>query len=232
MRMRETNGWELNEFTPVEYIESMGDDYAICDAARVSFNKNADTYSNEGNQKLLNYLAKHNHWTPFAHTAIKFRFRAPIFIARQFVKHQIGFVWNEVSRRYVDSDPWFFMPDSWRQRPENMKQGSVFDGEQKLETDNQFGRNYMNQAREWSKDYKELRIGKVCPEQARMVMPQSMMTEWIWTGSLAAWYRFVSLREDQHAQAECWPYANAVREHLYNLYPMAMEAFTNAQDLR
>ena len=230
MRLRETDGWEVNEYTPVQYIEHMGDDYAILNAARVSFDKDANTYSNDNNQKLMNYLARHDHWTPFAHTAIKFRFRAPIFIARQFVKHQVGFVWNEVSRRYVDTDPWFFVPDSWRKRPDNMKQGSVFE-DQRMMDDNLL-ESYRMRMREHAKDYKELRSAKVCPEQARMILPQSMMTEWIWTGSLTAWHRFVSLREDQHAQAECWPYANAVREQLYNLYPMAMEAFTNAQDLR
>lgn len=230
MRLRETDGWEVNEYTPVQYIEHMGDDYAILNAARVSFDKDANTYSNDNNQKLMNYLARHDHWTPFAHTAIKFRFRAPIFIARQFVKHQVGFVWNEVSRRYVDTDPWFFVPDSWRKRPDNMKQGSVFE-DQRMMDDNLL-ESYRMRMREHAKDYKELRSAKVCPEQARMILPQSMMTEWIWTGSLTAWNRFVSLREDQHAQAECWPYANAVREQLYNLYPMAMEAFTNAQNLR
>lgn len=228
MRLRETNGWEVVDYTPVEFIDNMGDDYAILNAARVSFDKDANSYSNNGNQKLMDYLARHNHWTPFAHTSVKFRFRAPIFIARQFVKHQVGFVWNEVSRRYVDADPWFFIPDSWRKRPDNMKQGSVFEDQRMM--DGNLLDSYRIKMREHAKDYKELRSAQVCPEQVRMILPQSMMTEWIWTGSLAAWNRFVQLRLDKHAQAECWPYAKAVQEQLYKLYPMAMESFRFAQN--
>lgn len=230
MLMRETDGWDVREITLVEYVDHMGDDDAICDAARVSFDKAASNYSADQNQGLLNYLAKHDHWTPFAHTAVKLRFRAPIFLARQFVKHQVGFVWNEVSRRYVDSNPWFFMPDAWRQRPDNMKQGSVFEGAKVLHEGENYYKNYLFRARDWSKDYKELRAANICPEQARMVMPQSMITEWIWTGSLMAWWRFVTLRLDNHAQAECWPYASSVARILEDLFPKSLEAFDKSFD--
>jgi len=230
MEMRETNGWELRDISPVELIDTMGDDDAVCDAARVSFDKEARGFTADQNARLLKYLAKHRHWSPFAHVHAKFRFHAPIFIARQFVKHQIGFAWNEVSRRYVDNDPWYFVPHSWRKRPENMKQGSITEGETVLTNESvELGR-YLVQAREWHRDYRSLRLSGVCPEQARMVQPQSMMTEWIWTGSLEAWARFYKLRIDKHAQAECWPYARDVSVFLKDAFPASWEALTGESE--
>ena len=220
--IRTTNGYEIKTYHPVELVDSMGNDNAVADAARVSFDKGADQYTDEQNTKLLGYLAKHDHWSPFAHCMIKFRFRAPMFVARQFQKHVVGFAWNEVSRRYVSSDPEFFVPESWRQRPDNMKQGSVFEGEVPLTHD--VLDNYMGQMREHTKDYKSMVHQGICPEQVRMCMPQSMMTEWIWTGSLMAWARFQKLRADSHAQAECWPYASAVREEMESLFPASTKA--------
>ena len=217
--MRTTNGYDIKMIKGVELLDHMGDDNAICDAARVSFNKEAVNYTTEQNTKLLKYLAKHDHWSPFAHTSLKFRFRAPMFIARQFQKHVVGFAWNEVSRRYVSSDPSFFVPESWRMRPDNMKQGSVKEGEVPVTHDVLIA--YMDQMREHTRDYKSMISQGICPEQVRMCMPQSMMTEWIWTGSLMAWARFVKLRADSHAQAECWPYADAVREEMEDYFPQA-----------
>jgi thymidylate synthase (FAD) len=225
MRMRETDGYKVKDFIPVEYLDHMGDDDAVCDAARVSFNKSSDNYSSFANGRLLSYLAEHEHWSPFAHVSLKLRFRAPLFIARQFQKHTVGFAWNEVSRRYVSKDITFFIPDTWRKRPDNMKQGSVSEGEVPL--DESLLRSYVNKMREHGKDYKELTSSSICPEQARMIMPQSMMTEWIWTGSLYAWIRFIQLRSDAHAQAECWPYAASVADFLHDYFPQSMEAFTN-----
>ena len=217
--MRTTNGYDIKMVKGVELLDHMGDDNAICDAARVSFNKEAVNYTTEQNTKLLKYLAKHDHWSPFAHTSLKFRFRTPMFIARQFQKHVVGFAWNEVSRRYVSSDPSFFVPESWRMRPDNMKQGSVKEGEVPVTHDVLIA--YMDQMREHTRDYKSMISQGICPEQVRMCMPQSMMTEWIWTGSLMAWARFVKLRADSHAQAECWPYADAVREEMEDYFPQA-----------
>lgn len=222
--MHETNGYEVKEVSIVNLIDVMGCDEDICDAARVSFDKCADNYSDEKNERLINYLANHDHWTPFAHVMMKFRFRAPIFIARQFVKHQVGFVWNEVSRRYVDNDPWFFVPDKWRKRPDNIKQGSVSEGAiDVIGTD--IEKKFMYKMREHAKDYKDLRLSGVCPEQARMILPQNMMTEWIWTGSLMGWIRFVKLRGDSHAQAECWPYATQVEYAIMKAFPKSYRAF-------
>jgi thymidylate synthase (FAD) len=220
--IRTTNGYNINTCKPVELVDSMGNDNAVCDAARVSFAKDASHFTYEQNNKLLNYLAKHDHWSPFAHCSIKFRFRAPMFIARQFQKHVVGFAWNEVSRRYVSDDPEFFVPESWRQRPDNMKQGSVTEGEVPVTHDVLDA--YMGQMREHTKDYKSMVHQGICPEQIRMCMPQSMMTEWIWTGSLIAWARFQKLRADSHAQAECWQYASAVRQEMECLFPASSEA--------
>lgn len=220
--MHVTNGYDIDYWNQVELIDKMGSDLAVCDAARVSFDKNAHQYSTESNTSLIGYLAKHDHWSPFAHCILKFRFRAPIFVARQFQKHVVGFAWNEVSRRYVSNDPWFFVPDVFRKRPANMKQGSVTDGAIPVEGDVLTA--YKDQIREHSKDYNAMVKQDICPEQARMFMPQSMMTEWIWTGSLMAWARFVRLRADEHAQAECWPYAEAVQHYLSNNFPESTRA--------
>ena len=220
--IRTTNGYKINVVKPVELVAHMGDDNAVCDAARVSFNKSSTEYSPEANQRLIRYLAKHDHWSPFAHCFMKFRFRAPIFLARQFQKHYIGFAWNEKSRRYVDEPPTFFVPDSYRKRPANMKQGSVSEGETPITGD--ILEAYVGAMREHTRDYKSMINQGVCPEQARMFMPQSMMTEWIWSGSVMAWARFVQLRSDSHAQAECWPYAEKVHDYMDEKFPVSSEA--------
>jgi thymidylate synthase (FAD) len=202
----------------VTLIDSMGDDLRVVNAARVSFAKEAwwkpdvfvDTDGTghrrpikkeleEADQKLINYLAKHNHWTPFSHVQITMREKVPIFIARQRFKHMVGFTYNEVSRRYVDDPPQFYTPDSWRKRAENKKQGSS-DEDISLEVSQHF--NIEGFHKECAKMYQLLIDTGVSPEQARMVLPQSMMTEYYVTGSLAAWARAYKLRIDPHAQKE------------------------------
>src|SRR5210317_1152197 len=108
----------------VELVDKMGTDLSVVNAARVSYSKNKETFE-ASDEKLIKYLAEHNHWSPFAHASLQFRIKAPVFVARQLVKHQVGLVWNEVSRRYVDSDPEFYIPFLWRERHENKKQGST-----------------------------------------------------------------------------------------------------------
>ncbi len=212
-----TDGHSVNEVECVHYLSHMGSDHDVCNAARVSFDKRANMYSYEENAKLIKYLAKNNHWSPFAHCFMKFRFNAPMFIARQFQKHVVGFAWNEVSRRYVSSDPMFFVPNEWRKRPPNMKQGSVLKGAVKVE--GEILDNYVGQMREHTRDYKHMLQQGICPEQVRMCMPQSMMTQWIWSGSIAAWARFVNLRSETHAQQECHQYAEKVLFHLKAKFP-------------
>lgn len=199
----------------VELIDWMGSDLSVVNAARVSFHKFHETIQ-DGDEKLINYLAKHGHWTPFAHAFLSFRIKAPIFVARQLVKHQVGLAWNEVSRRYVDDEPEFYLPGKgqWRHRAENVKQGSGSVGAKIYATpqtedlwgdyDNQFDPDIYADliTTNCLELYLNMVAGGVAPEQARMVLPQNTMTEWIWSGSLAAFSRVCKLRLDPHAQLE------------------------------
>lgn len=190
-------------------IDIMGDDNRVADAARVSFSKSADNYSTEQNQKLIRYLAKHNHWTPFAHVQLTLHCKAPIFVARQMGKHQVGMVWNEVSRRYVSDDPEFYLPKELRLKAENVKQGSsdqLLDGADWRYTEAEF------MTKESLNFYQSLLYAGVCAEQARMFLPQNMMTEWYWTGSLVAFARVCKLRLDPHTQKECRDLAEKIRK--------------------
>lgn len=224
----------------VQLIDVMGDDLRVVNAARVSFHKESSLVFSDiedkseaavawkemtGEQtyiqtlsdqdvKLINYLAKHNHWTPFSHIQITLREKVPIFVARQRFKHMVGFSYNEVSRRYVDDAPEFYTPDSWRGRPVNAKQGSSDEVIEWLryEGDKEFGEpdeilisvkeEYKYFIAEAERLYKKMIEDGIAPEQARMVLPQSMYTEYYVTGSLAAWARAFKLRIDPHAQKE------------------------------
>lgn len=217
----------------VKLIDYMGDDLRVVNAARVSFAKESwwepnivvDTTGghwrsdpvlskalsekrlSESDQKLIRYLATHNHWTPFSHVQITLREKVPIFVARQRFKHMVGFSYNEVSRRYVDDTPEFFYPEAWRKRAENKKQGSsdeVVDSDElwteMSECSSPFNYEHILELiQRWYEN--AIKIG-VAPEQARMVLPQSMYTEYYVTGSLAAWARAYKLRIDPHAQKE------------------------------
>ena len=193
----------------VTLIDKMGTDLSVVNAARVSYSKTKDVFEDK-DEKLIKYLAQHEHWSPFAHASMQFRIKAPIFVARQLVKHQVGLVWNEVSRRYVDDAPELYRPDAWRGRPQNSKQGS--DGEVKL--DQTINHNMETTMESCLILYNSLLQKGVAPEQARMVLPQSMMTEWIWTGSLIAFARVVKLRAASDAQLECQWIANMIDEEI------------------
>lgn len=213
-----------------EMIDSMGDDNRVVDAARVSFSKIAENYTEEQNARLIKYLATHNHFTPFTHNAITMRETVPIFVARQRFKHTVGFSYNEVSRRYVDEEPEFFFPDEWRLKAENKKQGSSdkvltsFDyatheeGEYSLEDAFSV---YENVLETCLKAYNELLENNVAPEQARMVLPQSMYTSYYVTGSLAAWARAYKLRVDPHAQYEIRTLAEQWDQIIRPLFPIS-----------
>ena len=171
----------------------MGTDLSVVNAARVSFAKESDELSDK-DEKLIKYLAKHNHWSPFGHASLQFRIKAPIFVARQLVKHQVGLVWNEVSRRYVDYEPEFYIPDVWRKKPEgSIKQGS---SEETVEYDIAGTIEYTKQT------YKNLLREGIAPEMARMVLPQNMYTEWYWSGTLYAFARVCELRCKDDSQRE------------------------------
>lgn len=185
----------------VEMIDLMGDDKTVVNSARVSFANVVDEFGPK-DKKLLAYLARHDHWTPFAHVQAQFRIRAPVFVARQLVKHQVGMVWNEQSRRYIDLLPEYHIPEAWRKRADNKKQGSsdeVFMGDEH----DRFHSKYLDLIKQAEIVYDNMVATGVAPEQARMVLPQSMMTEWIWTGSLVAFARVVKLRSSSDAQFEC-----------------------------
>ena len=214
----------------VEYVSHMGDDLTVVNAARVSFANHKEEMEKK-DEKLIKYLSEHGHWTPFAHPQITLRIKAPVSIRTQFFKHKQGFVENEVSRRYVDDSPEFYIP-KFRQRPsKGMKQGSsgwleCRDGGG--ETSGGFAthplyESYKHLMRQAEKVYEELCASNVAPEQARFALPQSMYTEWYWTGSLAAYARFYKQRVDEHAQWEIQQYANSIGKIIKPLYPVSWE---------
>lgn len=198
----------------------MGSDLSVVNAARVSFDKISEKFSDK-DEKLIQYLAKHNHWSPFAHCFISFRISAPIFVARQLVKHQVGLSWNEVSRRYVDSEPEFYFPKEWRGKPENAKQGSSGKIELPDDNDDYYISSTINANLNL---YSYLLEIGVAPEQARMVLPLNTMTEWIWSGSLYAFARVCNLRLDPHSQLESQEVAQQIYSCLKALYPISAEA--------
>ena len=200
-------------------INHMGDDLTVVNAARVSFAKQSQweifipaqskLVLSKGDTGLIKYLAKHGHWTPFGHCTAQFHVQAPVFVARQLVKHQIGLTWNEVSRRYIDEAPDFYDPEHWRARAEDKKQGSNADEHIDWLTRSTRTSSVVYKVNKLALEtYTRLLDAGVCPEQARMVLPQSMMTQWYWTGSLYAFARVCNLRCKPDAQLEtaevCW----------------------------
>ena len=209
----------------VTYVNHMGDDLSVVNAARVSFGKKskymprvhmgeAKVLQHKDN-RLIKYLAREKHKSPFNHAFATFHVKAPVFVARQLVKHEY-MPWNEISRRYVDDPPDFFKPDYWRGRAENVKQGSS--GEVKSNA---------NVAYQYAKIeglYKQLLDEGVCPEQARMILPQSMMTEWYWSGTLFAFAKMCGLRLKEDTQAETRVVAEKVEDVMAKLFPVSWEA--------
>lgn len=215
-----------------DYISHMGSDLTVVDSARVSFNKQSEWDFNEaatGNVlkpadvKLVTYLAKHNHITPFTHPQITLRETIPIFVARQRFKHVVGFTYNEVSRRYVDDAPEFYEPEVWRSRPAgSVKQGS---GDNHPDTEG-YSKSYKILLEHAKTLYKYMIEEGVAPEQARMVLPQSMITSYYVTGSLAAFARAYKQRIDSHAQKEIQVLAEQWDAVIAPLYPVAWVALT------
>lgn len=235
----------------VEYIDHMGSDLSVVNAARVSFDKESTTIDmdsvdlgspdgvtlvpliGDADTKLVKYLASHGHWSPFAHVTVSMRWKAPIFVARQLVKHQVGLSWNEVSRRYVKTEPELWWPEKWRKAAENVKQGSsedFFFWECLPET-------YWGDEPLDLKDLQELSVVLynklikygVCPEQARMILPLNTYTEWIWTGSLYAWARVYNQRTDPTAQQETRQLVLTLDDICGKLYPVSWKALTKGE---
>lgn len=223
----------------VEFLDYMGDDLSVVNDARVSFDKESEFFIerdvtigghswslpkiNERDDRLIDFLARENHFTPFTHSFVKMRETVPIFVARQRFKHTVGFSYNEVSRRYVNTPPEFFYPDVWREKPEkSIKQGSG--GPHK---DNEFlmkeYENFIEKAAELYRVFDEM---NVAPEQSRMLLPQSMYTSYVVTGSLAAWARAYNLRKDSHAQKEIQDLAKMWNEIMQEAFPVAWVKLT------
>lgn len=206
----------------VDYIDHMGSDLTVVNAARVSFDKHHDTFEELSDSKLISYLGKHHHWSPFAHTSIQIRVDTPVFVARQLVKHQVGGVWNEVSRRYVDDAPRFYLPDVWRKRAENKKQGSsdesILYNQEQTERVTVLLESLLH-------EYKQMMdYDQVAPEQARMILPQNMMTSWYWTGSLVFFHRVFTQRTSDGAQQETREVAEQIGAICSELFPVSWEA--------
>jgi thymidylate synthase (FAD) len=240
----------------VEYITHMGDDLMVVDAARVSFDKKSEweawpapaptmeehqSYAcgvappkpnlkklSEKDTKLINYLAKNGHWSPFSHPQIQIRVTAPIFIANQLKRSVVGLSINEVSRRYVDDEPTFYIPEKWRGRPSgSIKQGSS-DGEISPPKFMPASLNisYGLFTEIVCRYYKSMIDAGIAPEMARMVLPQSMNTSWIWTGSLLAFIRIYNQRIDSHSQLESQMIAKQLGEILEAHFPVSFKAWT------
>ena len=204
----------------------MGDDNMVVDAARVSFDKAAENYTATQNEKLIRYLRRHNHWSPFSHCMVQFRITAPIFVARQLFKHQIGLALNEISRRYVDEDPDFDCPTEWRKRHSNKKQGSA-EALPQIKQD-LINLRIQNHLEESKRLYKYLIDLEVAPEQARTILPLCTNTSWIWTGSLEAWLRVCSLRIADDAQLESRLVAKQIGDNIQKLFPISWSAYQEA----
>jgi thymidylate synthase (FAD) len=209
------------------YIDHMGSDLSVVNAARVSFAKKSewnpdwrdDHYEPllPADSKLIKYLAKHKHMSPFGHAFASFHVKAPVFVARQLVKHKF-LRWNEISRRYVDHEPEFYQPTEWRGRSVDAKQGSTG----VVEVAN---KPIIGQAVWRSLEcYRELLRQGICPEQARMVLPQSMVTEWYWSGSLDAFADMCNLRCKPDTQYETQVVAGHIDTEMLKLFPVSWKA--------
>jgi len=210
----------------VKLVDKMGSDLTVVNAARVSFAKKSEWEAipeggeiegllSIGDEKLIKFLAKHNHWSPFGHCSMQLHIKAPIFVARQLVKHQVGLVWNEVSRRYVDDEPEFYIPKKWRLKADDKKQGS---SDETIEYNIDGAIQFVTQT------YNNLLREQVAPEMARMILPQNLYTEWYWSGSLMAFVRVCNLRCKDDTQKETQHIADCIDWHLHQKFPISWEA--------
>ena len=229
----------------IELLDYCGSDEAIANAARVSFASHDDWntvpagYTKQKSDKLIDYLANHEHTSPFRHNSITVRCKAPVFLARQLMKHQIGMSWNEESRRYVDSAPEFYIPEVWRSRPEgSLKQGSgcdevkkikIYHDEHLFEYTGDVSTEYKDMVDSCLQLYRDMLAGGVAPEMARMILPQSMYVTWVWTGSLLAFSHVYNLRIKANAQVEAQEFAAKLSDVIQPLFPISWTALTGEQ---
>jgi len=207
------------------YINHMGTDLSVANAARVSFGKRSEMDTSDvwgppklkdKDAKLIRYLAKHKHISPFGHCFASFHVKAPVFVARQLAKHKF-LRWNAISRRYVDSEPEFYTPSKWRGRAEDVKQGSSGEVKVPYLVPHEFNRSALY-------EYETLLEAGVCPEQARMVLPQSMVTEWYWSGSLDAFADMCNLRCKPDTQYETQIVAGHIDTEMEKLFPVSWKS--------
>ena len=222
----------------VKYIDHMGSDLSVVNAARVSFNNWSNSFdmSRERNIKLIKYLAKHKHMSPFGHCFDSFYIKAPIFVARQLVKHKF-LRWNEISRCYVETQPTYYYPDKWRGRSEDKKQGSTGEIDLSAIKDTNYNNailgsgtldGHVIEISEWLFETYKLLIDKgVAPEQARMVLPQSTMTEFYWSGSLDAFSDMCILRCAEDSQVESRMVADQISNKMRDLFPVSWKELMN-----
>lgn len=208
----------------VVLVDKMGSDLSVVNAARVSFAKKHEAFKEPSDTRLIQYLARHGHWTPFGHCTLSFHITAPIFVARQLAKHQVGLIWNEVSRRYVDGKPEYWMPEHWRKRAEDKKQGSSDEYVDWLSGEERTSTRVYHVSKLAVHTYETLIGAGVAPEQARMVLPQSTLTEWYWTGTLYAFSRICNLRCKPDTQLETQTIANEIDENARTEFPVAWDA--------
>lgn len=255
----------------VEYLDHMGSDLTVVNAARASFGKESDwlyTFAEgateshpvlqtsdknlirflatgfrtaewdeflcqitqlaiTGNKDALttllhNYKHKAQHWAPFGHPHVQLRLKMPLFLARQFVKHQVGGVWSEESRRYIYGEPWVYIPDEWHTRPEDIKQGSGAIVKDPLAVH----LTAVGSVESSIVSYKKLLALGTAPEEARMVLPLNMMTTVVWTGSLLFWSRVCNQRVDSHAQLAAQELGKKIAETVQPLFPCSWDALT------
>ena len=216
----------------IRLVDHMGSDLTVVNSARVSFSK-ASELLNDQDEKLIHYLAKHQHTSPFRHASLQFEVYAPLMVARQWWKHVVGSdhimdAWNESSRRYITEEAEFYIPsdDQWREKPLNNKQGSGACLDQKV------GKIYTEALekyiQEGEKLYEEAMAAGVCAEQARLFLPAyGMYVRWYWTASLQSVVNFIALREDAHAQKEIRDYAEVVKSLTANAFPVSIDALLN-----
>lgn len=212
-------------YPKVELLSVYGDELSIVNSARVSFNKQKFTFD-EKDERLIRYLLKHDHWTPFSHALLRLRIHAPIFVAREWFRHVVGVTRNEVSRRYVTDEPLFYMPDYFRIKSKDKKQGSI---DQVNSKDHIFKLRYKRFLKRAKDLYNEMLNADIPPEQARMILPQSMITTWIETGSLYFYLRVISLRCKEDAQKEIRIIAFDVKDILTKHFPHVMSAYEDIE---
>lgn len=221
-----------------QYVDHMGSDLSVVNAARVSFDKTSEwdwidddlggyPVLKDADARLIRYLARHNHWTPFAHTSVTLRMQAPVPIRTQCFKHKQGLVENEESRRYISSTPELYVPSVFRSKPEgSAKQGSAGDHPRSHEWRQQY-----RMAGEFAiRLYEDMIRDGVCPEQARFVLPQGCEVNWIWTGNVYAFANFYLKRTDPHAQQEIQRLAYEVGSIIEPLFPITWAALTRLEE--